>query len=82
MPIECAHVRINSNAGMGQKPDDYRVVPLCREHHQQQHTIGERTFWETYERATGQSVEDLIQAICNASPKAREIADRKRELGL
>jgi hypothetical protein len=82
VPIECAHVRIGSGAGMGQKPDDWRVVPLCKHHHIQQHTIGERTFWQNYERSTGQDVEDLIQAICNASPKARDIAIRKKELGL
>ena len=46
MPIECAHVRYGSGAGMGQKPDDWRVVPLCREHHSQQHTVGEQTFWK------------------------------------
>jgi hypothetical protein len=58
-----------SGAGMGQKPDDWRVVPLCREHHTQQHTVGEQTFWN------GVDIEALIEAFCKASPKAREIKE-------
>jgi hypothetical protein len=69
MPIECAHVRNGSGAGMGQKPDDWRVVPLCREHHSEQHTVGEQTFWK------GVDIEALIEAFCKASPKAREIKE-------
>ena len=82
VPIECAHVHINSGAGMGQKPDDWRTVPLCKFHHMQQHTIGERTFWNNYKEATGQDVEDLIDAICKESPKAREIRDLRREFNV
>lgn len=73
MPIECAHVRNGSGAGMGQKPDDWRVVPLCREHHGQQHTVGEQTFWK------GIDVEALIEAFCKASPKAREIKEAQSQ---
>ncbi len=69
-------MRIGSGAGMGQKPDDWRAVPLCGFHHRHdQHNNGERTFWETYAKASGQTVEQLIDAICKASPKAREIRD-------
>jgi len=75
-PIEVAHVRIGSGAGMGQKPDDWRVVSLCRKHHDEQHRVGERTFWEGFD------IEGLIDAFCKASPKSREIADAKRERGL
>ena len=73
MPIECAHVRLGSGAGMGQKPDDWRVVPLCREHHSQQHTVGEQTFWK------GVDIEALIEAFCKASPKAREIKEAQSQ---
>lgn len=79
MPIEAAHVRLGSGAGMGEKPSDWRAVPLCKEHHQLQHTQGERTFWATYEAASNKTVEDLIDALCRESPKAREIADARRE---
>lgn len=78
MPIEAAHVRLGSGAGLGQKPDDFRAVSLCRDHHAMQHNVGEATFWEI---ATTQDVESLIAAFCKASPKAREIADEKRARG-
>ena len=73
MPIEVAHVRIGSGAGIGQKPDDHRTVPLCATHHRRQHEDGERTFW------AGIDVEALIDALCRASPKAAEIRAMKAE---
>lgn len=75
-PIEFAHVRLGSGAGMGQKPDDFRGVSLCAEHHRRQHNIGEEYFWR------GIDVEGLIAEFCKASPKAREIAAVKAERGL
>lgn len=87
--VEVAHVRIGSGAGMGQKPDDWRTVPLCAGPnsdingqlgcHNRQHIIGERTFWQDYEYAHGQTVEELIHDLSKASPKAREIEAAKRE---
>lgn len=65
--IEAAHVRINSGAGVGAKPSDFRAVSLCRDCHQRQHMVGERTFWGD------RDVEALIDEFCKASPKAREI---------
>lgn len=71
--IEVAHVRIGSGAGMGQKPDDWRTVSLCAEHHQRQHNIGEATFWR------GKDVEALVAAFIAASPRKFEIAQAQRE---
>lgn len=74
--IEVAHVRLGSGAGIGQKPDDWRTVSLCGGPvgcHTRQHEIGERTFWK------GRDVEALIEAFCKASPRAREIAQVRRE---
>lgn len=76
-PIEVAHVRIGSGAGMGQKPDDWHAVSLCRECHQRQHTEGERTFWEWMLSTHQIHVNDLINAFCAASPKAREIREAR-----
>jgi hypothetical protein len=58
---------------MGQKPDDWRTVPLCREHHRIQHNVGEQTFWN------GTDIEALIEAFCKASPKAREIKEAQSQ---
>lgn len=70
--IEAAHVRIGSGAGMGQKPDDWRVVSLCFGCHRgptaaAQHTQGERTFWK------GVDYERLIADFIQASPVKKDI---------
>jgi hypothetical protein len=72
-PIEVAHVRNGSGAGIAQKPDDFRAVSLCKMHHTMQHTVGERSFWK------GRDVEALIDAFNKASPKRREIEQVQRE---
>lgn len=73
--IEVAHVRKGSGAGMGQKPDDWHAVSLCRDCHQRQHTVGEDTFW-------GERDPQLIAlAFCKVSPKRHEIEAVKRERG-
>ena len=81
--IEAAHVRMGSGAGMGQKPDDWRTVPLCAGPnanelqqlgcHDRQHIIGEPAFWHQYIKRHGQSVEQLIEELIAASPKRRDI---------
>lgn len=70
LPIEFAHVRLGSGAGIGQKPDDWRGVSLCRHHHSEQHRIGEATFWT---KVAWRDVEQLIAEFCAASPRAAEI---------
>lgn len=77
--IEVAHVRIGSGAGMSQKPDDWRTASLCKDCHQSQHTVGERTFWNDYMQRHGQTVEDLLDSFSKASPKAQEIRQAKRD---
>lgn len=71
--IEVAHVRLGSGAGMGQRPDDFRTVSLCKACHSAQHRVGEQTFWR------GIDVEALIDAFCKASPKAAEIRRVRQE---
>jgi hypothetical protein len=44
-PSDPAHVRLGGFGGTGLKPGDDHVVPLCRTHHEEQHRVGERTFW-------------------------------------
>ncbi len=44
-PCDAAHIRIGFS-GIGIKPGDDRVLPLCREHHSEQHSTGEKTFWK------------------------------------
>mgnify|MGYP001014331149 CR=1 FL=1 len=48
LPIECAHVRTGSDGGTGLKPSDRYTISLCREHHAEQHRIGEAAFEARY----------------------------------
>ena len=66
-PIEVAHVRLGSGAGMGEKPHDYLTVSLCRECHARQHQQGERTFWQ------GRDVQAIMGEFIRTSPKRHEI---------
>ena len=83
-----AHVRNGGGGGMGLKPDDFRTVPLCwgpnaNIHrqlgcHDRQHIVGEETFWQEYREQHGQTVEQLIASLCNASPKKADIQRIKK----
>lgn len=44
-PCDPAHVRDGLGGGMGMKPSDDLVVPLCHPHHAEQHRVGEVPFW-------------------------------------
>jgi 5-methylcytosine-specific restriction endonuclease McrA len=75
-PIEFAHVRLGSHAGIGQRPDDWNAVSLCADCHRRQHNIGEASFWR------GQNVGDLIAAFIKASPRRHQIEQEMRERGI
>lgn len=66
-PIEVAHVRLGSGAGMGEKPHDYLTVSLCKDCHAKQHQTGERTFWQ------GRDVQAIMGEFIRTSPARREI---------
>ena len=40
-----AHLRTSTDGGTGLKPSDKYTNPLCRECHEKQHRIGEKSFW-------------------------------------
>lgn len=74
MPIEVAHIRHGSDAGTGRKPSDFYTVSMCRDHHAEQHRIGERSF----EKAHAINLHALADEFAKASPKAPDIR-RERE---
>lgn len=43
-PCQAAHVR-HGFYGMGIKPSDMLIVPLCPQHHSEQHEHNERAWW-------------------------------------
>lgn len=71
--IEVAHVRIGSGAGMGQKPDDWATISLCRECHAQQHAMGETSF----EKLNAIDMKALADEFARTSPKRMEINAEK-----
>ena len=75
--IEVAHVRLGSGAGMGQKPDDWNTVSLCKTCHQRQHNLGEATFW--HPNRSGRDVHQLIREFIAASPRRAQIEQEMRE---
>lgn len=50
--VEAAHIRYADpriakfNPGVGQKPHDYFVLPLCGDEHKKQHAMNERVYWQ------------------------------------
>lgn len=63
---------------MGQKPDDWNTISLCRDCHAKQHRNGEVAFEAFYRFSMAEMADDFAKA----SPKAREIAAAKRERGI
>ena len=63
-PIECAHVRGCTDGGQSLKPSDNWTLSLCREHHAEQHRIGEVAF----ERKYGIDMRAIARAFAQRSP--------------
>jgi hypothetical protein len=66
LPIECAHVRSGTDGGTGLKPSDRWAVSLCRNHHAEQHRIGEIQFEARY----GLELLEIAQEFARRSPHA------------
>lgn len=77
LPIEVAHIRIGSGAGVGQKPDDWHTISLCRLHHAEQHRIGEVSFAKRHSL----DLVALAKGFVATSPKRHEIKQVQRERG-
>ena len=73
-PIDVAHVRTGTGAGIAQKPHDYFTISLCRDHHAEQHRIGEQSF----ERLHGIDMKELAYEFAKASPRAAQIAQERQ----
>ena len=70
--IECAHVRVGTDGGVGIKPSDKWVISLCRDCHSRQHQIGEQSF----ERETGINMKALAEAFLRTSPHKSKLEAR------
>jgi Putative HNHc nuclease len=61
LPIECAHVRTGTDGGAGLKPSDRWCISLCRDHHLEQHEIGELSFEAKYDLDLRQLAREFVQ---------------------
>jgi hypothetical protein len=60
---------------MGQRPDDWNTLSLCRDHHAEQHRLGEQSFAETHQI----DLRQLADEFAIFSPKAVDIRRIKAE---
>lgn len=77
-PIESAHVRVGTDGSMGEKPSDCWTVSLCRDHHAEQHRIGEPAF----ERHHHLHLRMLALEFAAKSPAWQRHLTKKRERDL
>ena len=67
-PNDPAHLRSAARqygkrlTGMGEKPDDKWVLPLCRHHHNEQHRRNELQWWASYGIADPFALADTLYA--------------------
>lgn len=62
--IECAHVRVGTDGGIGIKPSDRWTIPLCKDCHSRQHQLGE----ESFEKETGINMKAIAEQLFKLSP--------------
>lgn len=67
--IEAAHVRGGTDGGLGKKPGDNFVLPLCSYHHRMQHVVGEAEF----ERVFAINMKAIAEGLWRASPARKRM---------
>src|SRR5688500_13568130 len=67
--IECAHVRVGTDGGVGAKPSDRWCISLCKDCHSRQHQIGEPSF----ERMTSINMKELAAEFFRRSPHRHKL---------
>lgn len=70
--IECAHVRIGTDGGMGQKPSDRWCISLCKACHTYQHQFGEPALQHRYSI----SMKAMAEEFFRKSPHRHKLEDR------
>jgi hypothetical protein len=72
-PIECAHVRLGTDGGLGVKPSDRWCISLCKDHHARQHQVGEASF----AREAGIDLVKLAREFFAKSPHRAKLEARQ-----
>lgn len=80
--IEAAHVRhglpAGEMAGVGIKPADYWVVPMCRDHHREAHAKGHETF-EREHLPPGITLAELAIKVYGVASPVPEIRQKAKD---
>lgn len=77
--IDLCHVK---SKGSGGPDEEWNLMPLCREHHQEQHRVGIVTFYcryflvSTHMHLKGWRLEEIINKPTLVHPKLEAIYDR------
>ena len=66
--IEAAHVRSGTDGGVGIKPSDIWVIPLCSSAHRDQHNAGEAAFKKYW----GIDMKTIAEGLARRSPALRK----------
>lgn len=74
IPCDAAHIRKGTGGGMGMKPGDDCVIPLCRSCHMGQHRTGEVSFWDGALEAAQELASMLYKNTGQVWKCAKEIA--------
>lgn len=73
--IECSHVRLGTDGGMGLKPSDEWTISLCRTCHSMSHNVGEATF----ARENKIDLKALAQEFIKKSPHKHKLRQYKND---
>lgn len=74
--IHAHHVRLGSNAGLSQKPSDYRTLPLTAATHDELHSTGEKSFYErNYVEHEKEVLHFMTRYIAEELPIDRELLE-------
>lgn len=74
--VQACHIRKGTDGGMGIKPSDIYVIPMCNNCHAKQHNEGEESF---HARKAGVSIERLksfAQNLWGMKPDAMKLKVR------
>lgn len=89
--VEAAHIRMSArgggkvNPGIGQKPSDRWVLPLCADAHREQHSGREQDFWDRHDidpLRTAERLYDLSEALRGLKMKDDDIVQAMTALVL
>jgi hypothetical protein len=69
-PSEACH---KTGGGVSRKSSDYTAIPMCHEHHRQEHQKGVKTFWAKQKQPRSHYVSLWLQNFSNSQSKKLDL---------